>query len=300
MTTITTKEKPKVRSKNDKGFLPYTDFYGRAPLPILEDKKYLGTGKLKGKTAIILGGSGNIGSAVAISFAKEGAQIALSSFEAGNSEITALERVHELGQHAFAMHGDISSILFIKALVQKVIAAYGRIDIIVNNIGEQHVDETISELTQEQLDRTFRTNIFSMFYLVKAALPYLPAGASIINTTSVSSYEENGDVLDYTSSVSAFAAYTRYLSVNHEVAKKKIRVNGVAPGPLYERNFRGSLAGNAGRPLLKHSTQPYEIAPAYVFLASEDSKNITGQILHVKGKVVMNANHFRGSAPHGK
>ncbi|RYL95194.1 SDR family oxidoreductase [Sporolactobacillus sp. THM7-4] len=261
--------------------------------PEIEDENYVPSGKLKDKTAIITGGDSGIGQATAILFAKEGADVAITYYESEDDATATVKRIRELGRKGTAFKGDVGEEAFAKDVVERVKEEFGKIDILVNNAGEQHVMESIRDISASQLDRTFRTNIFSMFYFVKAALPYLPSGASIINTASINAYKGNPVLLDYTSTKGAIVSFTRALSQNKEILSKKIRVNGVAPGPIWTplipATFPESQLEKFGKKTpLGRAGQPCELAPAYLYLACKDSSYVTGQVIHVNGGTVVN------------
>ncbi|MCT4799663.1 SDR family NAD(P)-dependent oxidoreductase, partial [Exiguobacterium profundum] len=203
------------------------------PFPIYEREDYKGSDKLKDKIAIITGGDSGIGKSVAIFFAHEGANSVIvykDQNELEDAEATK-ERIEDLGQACLLLQGDLGESSFCQRVVEETLETFGRIDILVNNAAEQHPQESLLDISDDQLEKTFRTNIFSMFYLTKAALPYLKEGASIINTTSITAYEGNDQLIDYASTKGAITAFTRSLAKN--LADKKIRVNGVAPGPIW-------------------------------------------------------------------
>jgi NAD(P)-dependent dehydrogenase (short-subunit alcohol dehydrogenase family) len=190
------------------------------------------------------------------------------------------------------MAGDVGDEKFCQQAVQQTVDQFGRLDILVNNAAEQHPKESIEEISAEQLERTFRTNIFSMFYLTKAALPHLKEGSAIINTTSVTAYKGSEQLLDYSSTKGAIVAFTRSLS--QSLIKKGIRVNGVAPGPIWTplipSTFPEDKVKEFGKQVpMGRAGQPEEVAPSFVFLASDDSSYMAGQILHPNGGVVVNA-----------
>ncbi len=253
----------------------------------------MAAGKLKGKKTLITGGDSGIGQAAALAFAKEGADVAIVYFESDQDADFTENRIKELGQKALVFKGDVGDESFAKETVAKVIAEWGALDVLVNNAGEQHYQEKIGDITAEQLDRTFRTNIFGMFYMTKAAMPHLSEGASIINTSSITAYRGSSTLLDYSATKGAIVSFTRSLSQNSEVTEKKIRVNSVAPGPIWTPLIPATFPekklekwGKDGA--LERPGQPYELAPAYVYLASSDSSYVTGQTIHVNGGVVVN------------
>ena len=258
------------------------------PKPDHGEKSYKGFGRLAGRRAIITGADSGIGRAAAIAFAREGADIALSylpSEETDAKEVVAL--IEEAGRKAVALPGDISDERFCNDLIEKASAGLGGIDILVNVAGKQTNVAEIANLTTEQFDQTFRTNVYAMFWLCKAALPHMPAGATIINTTSIQSYEPSPGLLDYASTKAAITAFTHALA--KQVAERGIRVNGVAPGPVWT-----PLQPSGGQPQekivdfgsevpMKRPAQPAELAPIYVLLASQESSFVTGEIYGVTG-----------------
>jgi NAD(P)-dependent dehydrogenase (short-subunit alcohol dehydrogenase family) len=229
---------------------------------------------------------------VAIAFAKEGADVVISYLNEDEDANKTKEAIEQQGRRCIAIAGDIGEESVCQNLVEQTVKEFGHLDILINNAAEQHPQESIEDITAEQLERTFRTNIFSMFYLTKAALKHLQEGSAIINTTSVTAYKGNQQLLDYSSTKGAIVAFTRSLS--QSLAEKGIRVNGVAPGPIWtplipstfpeEKVEKFGADTPLGRP-----GQPDEVAPSYVFLASKDSSYMTGQILHPNGGSVVNA-----------
>ena len=261
------------------------------PKPKSDDDKYRGSGKLQGKVALITGGDSGIGRAVAIAFAKEGADVAIAYLNEHDDAKETKNLVEQQGRKCFTIAGDIGSESFCQQLVQQTVDTLGKLDILVNNAAEQHPQQSIEDITAEQLERTFRTNIFSMFYLTKAAMKHLKEGSAIINTTSVTAYKGNQQLLDYSSTKGAIVAFTRSLS--QSLVEKGIRVNGVAPGPIWTplipATFPEDKVASFGKQVpMQRAGQPEEIAPSYVFLASDDSSYISGQILHPNGGVVVN------------
>ena len=260
------------------------------PEPVTEDPDYRGADKLRGKVALITGGDSGIGRAVAIAFAKEGADVAIAYLDEHDDAADTKKRVEELGRRCITVAGDIGDPAFCEQLVQKVVDALGGLDVLVNNAAEQHLRDSLLEISNEQLERTFRTNVFSMFYLSRAALPHLQEGASIINTTSVTAYEGKPSLIDYSSTKGAIVAFTRSLS--QALAEKNIRVNAVAPGPIWTplipATFPADKVEDFGdnKPLGR-AGQPAEMAPSYVFLACKDSSYMTGQVLHPNGGTVV-------------
>jgi NAD(P)-dependent dehydrogenase (short-subunit alcohol dehydrogenase family) len=261
------------------------------PRPKAEDEKHRGSGKLKDKVAIITGGDSGIGRAVAIAFAKEGAAVAIVYLEEEKDANETRRLVEEHDGKCLLIPGDVGQEDFCRKTVERTIKEFGKIDILVNNAAEQHPQDSIEKITEKQLERTFRTNIFSFFFMVKAAMKHLKKEAAIINTTSVTAYKGSPHLLDYSSTKGAITAFTRSLS--QALANKAIRVNAVAPGPIWTPLIPSTFPANEvekfgsdvplGRP-----GQPEEIAPSFVFLASDDSSYMTGQILHPNGGTVVN------------
>lgn len=261
------------------------------PQPKADDPQYRGSGKLQGKVALITGGDSGIGRAVAIAFAKEGADVAIMYLNEHDDAKQTKQMVEEQGQRAVAIAGDIGDESFCQQAVQQAVDEFGKLDILVNNAAEQHPQESIEDISAEQLERTFRTNIFSMFYLTKAALKHLKEGSAIVNTTSVTAYKGNQQLIDYSSTKGAIVAFTRSLS--QSLVQKGIRVNGVAPGPIWTplipSTFPEDKVASFGKQVpMGRPGQPEEVAPSYVFLASDDASYISGQILHPNGGEVVN------------
>lgn len=260
------------------------------PTPIA-DLGQKGEGKLKGKVALITGGDSGIGRATAIAFAREGADVAITYLNEHGDAKETVTQVEELGRQCQSWAGDVGSEAFCQKLIEETIEKFGKLDILVNNAAEQHPQEELTDISQEQLEKTFRTNIFSMFYLTKAALPHLREGASIVNTTSVTAYRGSPSLLDYSATKGAIVSFTRSLSQN--LAKRKIRVNAVAPGPIWTPLIpstfdKEKVEDFGGDTPLGRAGQPVEVAPCFVFLASDDSSYMTGQVLHPNGGEVIN------------
>jgi NAD(P)-dependent dehydrogenase (short-subunit alcohol dehydrogenase family) len=260
--------------------------------PRFDNPDYKSSGKLRGRVAIITGGDSGIGRAVAVAFAKEGANVTINYFKEDSDAKDTKKFVEEVGSKCLLIRGDIGNEKICQKIVDKTIKEMGRLDILVNNAGEQHPQEKLEDIDAEQLERTFRTNIFAMFYLTKAALPHLKKGASIINTASVTAYKGNPMLLDYSSTKGAIIAFTRSLSLS--LAKKGIRVNAVAPGPIWTplipSTFPKAHVKEFGKDTpMQRAGQPEEVAPAYVYLASDDSSYVTGQTIHVNGGSVVNS-----------
>lgn len=256
------------------------------PLPVWEDKNYKGSDKLKGKVAIITGGDSGIGRAVSVLFAKEGATVVIVYLNEHDDAQKTKEAVEKQGQQCLLLSGDVGQEEFCQHIVDETIKQYSRIDILINNAAEQHPQNSIEDITSAQLERTFRTNIFSFFYLTKAALPYMTAGSTIINTASVTAYEGNETLLDYSSTKGAVVTFTRSLA--KQLVSKGIRVNGVAPGPIWTPlipstfNDEKVKSFGANTPMGRPG-QPVELAPSYLLLASDASSYMTGQMLHING-----------------
>jgi NAD(P)-dependent dehydrogenase (short-subunit alcohol dehydrogenase family) len=261
------------------------------PRPQAEGRGYRGSAKLQGKVALITGGDSGIGRAVAIAFAKEGADVAIAYLsEHGDAQETRT-LVEKEGRRCIAMAGDVGDERFCQQIVQDIVRELGRLDILVNNAAEQHPQDDIAKITSAQLERTFRTNVFSFFYMTKAALPYLREGSAIINTTSVTAYRGSAHLLDYAATKGAIVAFTRSLA--KALVGQGIRVNGVAPGPIWTplipSTFPAERVGTFGADVpMQRAGQPEEVAPSYVFLASDDASYMTGQILHPNGGEVVN------------
>jgi NAD(P)-dependent dehydrogenase (short-subunit alcohol dehydrogenase family) len=250
-----------------------------------------GSGKLANKVALITGGDSGIGRAVAIAFAREGAKLMLAyldEHEDAKETRRLVEREHAQCQ---LIAGDVGDEDFCRRIVEEAMSRFGRLDVLVNNAGEQHVEKNLEDIDRAQLERTFRTNIFGYFFLTKAALPHLKEGAVIVNTTSVTAYRGNPQLIDYSASKGAIVSFTRSLSL--ALAKRKIRVNAVAPGPIWTPLIPATFDPEHVKTFGKHVPmgrpgQPEEVAPCYVFLASDDSSYMSGQVLHPNGGEVMN------------
>jgi NAD(P)-dependent dehydrogenase (short-subunit alcohol dehydrogenase family) len=257
------------------------------PQPVDEDPNYPASGKLKGKVAIITGGDSGIGRAAAILFAKEGADVCIVYLNEHEDAKKTASRLRDLGRRAITLAGDIADPGFCERIVRDTLSAFGQIDILVNNAAEQKEISGILDLTPDQVERTFKTNIFGFFYLTRATVPHLKQGASIINTTSVQAYDPKPYLMDYACTKAAILSFTRSLA--RELAEKQIRVNAIAPGPIWTPLIPASFSkehveefGNST--LMKRPGQPAEVAPGFLFLASAaDSSFVTGQVLHVNG-----------------
>lgn len=257
------------------------------PIPVSDNSEYKGSDKLREKISIITGGDSGIGRAIAIGFAKEGADIAIvfTPRERQDAELTS-KTVEFYGQHALLVEGDLRQPEFSKKIVEKVLERFGRIDILVLNQGVQFPQESISDISDEQLENTYRTNIFPNFYMTKAALPYLKPGSSIISTASVTAYAGEPLLVDYSSTKGAIVSFTRSLAL--QLVSKGIRVNAVAPRPIWTPLIVSSFSAEYVKTFgldtpMKRAGQPFELAPTYIYLASDDSSFVTGQVLHVNG-----------------
>jgi NAD(P)-dependent dehydrogenase (short-subunit alcohol dehydrogenase family) len=261
------------------------------PRPKSEDLSHQGTGKLRGKIALITGGDSGIGRAIAISFAREGADIAILYFDEHQDAKDTITLIEKEGRRCLAIAGDVGTKAFCDDSVKSTVDEYGQLDILVNNAAEQHPQDSITKISPEQLERTFRTNIFSFFYMTQAALPHLKAGSVIINSASVTAYKGSGRLLDYSATKGAIVSFTRSLS--QALAEKSIRVNAVAPGPIWTplipSTFSKEEVETFGSHVpMKRAGQPEEVAPSYLFLACDDSSYMTGQVLHPNGGTVVN------------
>lgn len=261
------------------------------PEPVVIRENYRGSGKLDGKIALITGGDSGIGRSVAVHFAREGADLAIVYLSEDQDAAETKKMVEAEGRKCLTIQGDIRQQKFCEDAVGQVVREYGKLNILINNAAEQHPKEDIQEISSAQLTNTFSTNIFSFFYFTQAALLHLTEGDSIINTTSITAYHGSPGLLDYSSTKGAIASFTRSLSGN--LAEKGIRVNAVAPGPIWTplipSTFDADHVAEFGKDTpLKRPGQPCEVAPSYVFLASEDASYVTGQVLHPNGGTIVN------------
>lgn len=261
------------------------------PKPIFDDPSYPSCGRLRGKRALITGGDSGIGRAVAVAYAKEGADVFIVYLDEHDDAAETRRVVQDKGRRCETLAGDIGDPRFCGEAVNECVKKLGGIDVLVNNAAEQHLKESLGEITPEQLERTFRTNIFSMFYLTAAALPHMKDGASIVNSTSVTAYQGHPELIDYAATKGAIVAFTRSLAQN--LSKRGIRVNAVAPGPIWTPLIPATFpaektAEHGSNKPLGRPGQPVEVAPSYVFLASQEASYMSGQVLHPNGGVVVN------------
>lgn len=265
------------------------------PKPIIENPNYKAAGKLENKVAVITGGDSGIGAATAIAFAKEGADIVIPyyyAYEDGDADRTK-RRIEEMGRKCLLLIGDLRDPKHCKEVIRQTIDHFGKLDILVNNHGVQFVQHQLTDITDAQWDATFETNIYAFFYMTKAALPNLGKGSAIINTTSITAYEGETELMDYSATKGAIVAFTRSLSQN--IVDKGIRVNAVAPGPIWTPLIPASfsaerIATKFGKDVpMKRAGQPFELAPAYVYLASDDASYVTGQVIHVNGGAMVSS-----------
>jgi NAD(P)-dependent dehydrogenase (short-subunit alcohol dehydrogenase family) len=249
-------------------------------------RDYIGSGRLTGKVALITGGDSGIGRSVAVAFAKEGADVAFIYKDETDDAHGAAALIDAQGRRCHGFMGDIGDAGFCAETVEKTVERLGRLDILINNAAEQHVCERFEDITPEQLEATFRTNIFAAFHLTRAALPHLGEGSSIVNTASVTAFAGNPQLIDYSATKGALVSFTRALAKH--LTERKIRVNAVAPGPVWtplipasfdaEQTAKFGADNPQGR-----AAEADEISPAFVYLASDDARFVTGQVLHVNG-----------------
>ncbi len=261
------------------------------PAPEYVKATYKPSGKLEGKVALITGGDSGIGRSVAVHYALEGADVAIVYLEEDVDARETERLVNQAGKQCLLIKGDVKDSEFCRNSVDKVIATFGKLNIMVNNAGMQFPQKDVKNITEEQLDLTFRTNIFAYFYFAEEALKHMQEGDSIINTTSVTAYRSSPALIDYSSTKGAITTFTRSLATN--LAKKNIRVNAVAPGPVWTPLIVSTfdeekIKSFGSETAMERAGQPSEVGPAYVFLASEDASFITGQVIHVNGGEVVN------------
>lgn len=261
------------------------------PRPQSDRPEQAGSDKLLGKVALISGGDSGIGRAAAVAFAKEGADVAVLYLDEHEDARETARQVEEYGGACLVLAGDLGDPEFCKQAVAKTIEEFSRLDVLVNNAAEQHQQESLGDITPEQLQRTFKTNVFGMFYLTQAALEHLKPGAAIINTTSVTAYRGSPKLIDYAATKGAIVAFTRSLAGS--LIDQKIRVNAVAPGPIWTplipASFPAEKVATFGSDSpMGRAGEPAEVAPCYVFLASEDSSYMSGQVLHPNGGEIVN------------
>lgn len=256
------------------------------PKPIFDNPNYIGSNKLKGKVALITGGDSGIGRAVAIAFAKEGADIVISYLNEEKDANITKDCVEKYGSKCFLISGDITLPTHCVEIINFTINNLKKLDILINNAGVQYPETKFDSISQKNLETTFKTNIFSMFHLTQAAIPYLKKGSSIINTASVTAYKGSTDLIDYSATKGAIVSFTRSLSEN--LVPTGVRVNAIAPGPIWTplivSSFDEKKVSTFGQDVpMKRAGQPFEVAPAYVYLASEDSSYVSGQVIHING-----------------
>ncbi|NYZ12015.1 SDR family oxidoreductase [Azospirillum sp. RWY-5-1] len=261
------------------------------PRPQATRPEYRGSGKLRDKVCLITGGDSGIGRATAVLFAREGGRIGFVYLEEDDDAEETKRLVEAEGQPCIAIRGDITGRDTCRQAVERIVGEHGRIDVLVNNAAEQHPQQSFEDITPEQLERTFRTNIFGYFHMAQAALPHMKEGAVIVNTTSVTAYKGNAMLIDYASTKGAIVAFTRSLS--QHLAGRGIRVNAVAPGPIWTplipSTFPADKVAEFGTDVpMGRPGQPEEVATCFVFLASGDSSYMTGQVLHPNGGTVVN------------
>ncbi len=261
------------------------------PRPVFDSADYRPADKLKNKVAVISGGDSGIGRAVALAFAKEGADVAIIYLNENQDAQETQTWVKRLGRKCLLLPGDVGEESFCRRAAEQVRTCFNKVDILVNNAAEQHCQNSILDISAEQLQRTFRTNVFGYFYLTKAVLPYLPAGGCIINTASITAYKGHDRLIDYSASKGAVVSFTR--SMSESLCKQGIRVNAVAPGPVWTPLIPASfpaedvVAFGTDTPMGR-AGQPVELAGAYVFLASQDAAFMSGAVLHINGGTVIN------------
>lgn len=256
------------------------------PRPIFDNPEYRGSGKLRGQVAIITGGDSGIGRAVAVAFAKEGADVTIAYLYEHEDAAETVRAVEKYGRRCLAIAGDLREQAHNERVVAETVNRFGRLNVLINNIGVQFPQASFEAISPTQLEDTYRTNIFSFFHMTRAALPHLTPGGRIVNTASITAFEGAPVLIDYSSTKGAIVSFTRSLALN--LIERGVRVNAVAPGPVWTPlivssydNDRIEHFGTDTR--YRRAAQPFELAPAYVYLASDDSGFVTGQVLHVNG-----------------
>lgn len=264
--------------------------YLMTPRPIFDNPNYKGSGKLKDKVAIITGADSGLGRAAAIAFVKEGAKVVIPYYNEHKDAMDTKSYIESLGGQCLLLSGDIADKSFSKQIVAKTLEVFGKIDILVNNAGVQYQQDYLDCISDEQFDRTMKVNIYGMFYLTREALPHMKAGSSIINLSSVTTFYGEPQLIDYVTTKGAIVGFTRSLARN--LALKNIRVNAIAPGffwtPLQPACWvKEKIPSLGADSAMARGAMPYELAPTFVFLASDDSSYVTGQVMHVNGGQVM-------------
>jgi NAD(P)-dependent dehydrogenase (short-subunit alcohol dehydrogenase family) len=257
-----------------------------SPRPDHGEESYRGSGRLTGKVALVTGGDSGIGRAVALAFAREGADVAIAYLDEHDDARGAARSVEEAGRRALTISGDVGSEAHCRTLVDRTIRELGRIDVLVNNAAFQREHEDIADFTADEIDRTFRTNVYAMFWLCQAALPHLPRGGTIINVASIQAYEPSPTLLAYASTKGAIVTFSKALS--KQAIERGVRVNVVAPGPVWTPLIASTMPDESLESFgqdtpIGRAAQPAELAPAFVFLASDDSRYITGEVIGVTG-----------------
>lgn len=261
------------------------------PQPEYIDSDYKGSDKLAGKVVVITGGDSGIGRAVAVHCAKEGAKLVIAYLNEHDDAKKTKQLVEDSGQECLLLSGDVGNAYFCKKIISETIKMFNQIDVLINNAGELHAHEQFSTITEVQLLRIFKTNIFSYFYMAEAAIPYLEEGSCIINTADVVAYKGHAEFADYSATKGAIISLTRSLAKN--LMDKKIRVNAVAPGPVWTPLIPSTFPAEKVKTFgvqvpMKRAAQPKEIAPSYIFLASKDASYFSGQVLHPNGGTIVN------------
>lgn len=261
------------------------------PTPKFIREDYQGSAKLQNRVAVITGGDSGIGRAISVHFAREGADVAIIYLDEHEDAEETKNLVEQEGRKCLLINGDIGNSSFCEQAIKEVIDHLNKIDILVNNAAEQHPQKDFLNISHDQLERTFKTNLFSIFYLTQAVIPYLPNNSSIINTTSITAYKGSKDLIDYSATKGAIVSFTRSLS--QSIVGKGIRVNAVSPGPIWTPLIPATFDAQAvekfgGDTPMKRPGEPYELAPAYVYFASDDSSYVTGQVIHINGGMIVN------------